>query len=96
VVSAVLDVLLSQRELDWEPSPHRARGIAVTPVPTRHSRGERRAGRPEVPQHLQQLAREHRGLDYAQAFDTSANPGGSPLWFIEDGEAVTALLSSDY
>lgn len=45
---------------------------------------------------LQALAEQHHGLDYGQAFDTSANPGGPPLWFLEDGEVVTALLPSDY
>ena len=42
---------------------------------------------------LQQLAQEHDGLDYAQAFDAA---GGEPLWFIEDADVVTALLPSDY
>jgi len=42
---------------------------------------------------LQRLAAEHHGLDYGQAFDTHAV---EPLWFIEDGEVVTALLPSDY
>ena len=45
---------------------------------------------------LQQLAQEQRGLDYAQAFDDRANPGGTPLWFIENHSVVTALLPSDY
>jgi len=42
---------------------------------------------------LQRLAVEHHGLDYGQAFDTHAV---EPLWFIEDGDVVTALLPSDY
>ncbi len=45
---------------------------------------------------LQQLAEQHRGLDYAQAFDVGANVDGQPLWFIEDDAVVTALLPSDY
>jgi hypothetical protein len=45
---------------------------------------------------LQQLAQQHRGLDYAQAFDDHANVNGTALWFIEDAEVVTALLPSDY
>ena len=43
---------------------------------------------------LQQLAATHRGLDYLQVFET---PEGLPnLWFIEDGQVVTALLPSEY
>lgn len=45
---------------------------------------------------LQLLALEHRGLDYAQAFDDLTNPEGPALWFIEDDQVVTALLPSDY
>ena len=45
---------------------------------------------------LQQLAEQHHGLDYAQAFDDQANPDGPPLWIIEDDQVVTALLPSDY
>ena len=45
---------------------------------------------------LQDLAREHTGLDYLQVF---TDPGKSDaLWFIEDGDggAINALLPSDY
>jgi len=45
---------------------------------------------------LQQLAVKHQGLDYGQAFDDTTTSDGPPLWFIEDGEVVTALLPSDY
>ena len=43
---------------------------------------------------LQELAWRHKGLDYVQVFTSPGKP--EPLWFIEDGEAVTALLPSDY
>jgi hypothetical protein len=43
---------------------------------------------------LQAKAVQHGGLDYLQVFET---PEGMPnLWFIEDGEVVTALLPSEY
>jgi hypothetical protein len=45
---------------------------------------------------LQQLAREHDGIDYLQVFTDPTKP--EPLWFIEDGDggAITAFLPSDY
>lgn len=45
---------------------------------------------------LQELAKQHNGLDYLQVF--TAPDDGEDLWFIEDdaGGAVTALLPSDY
>lgn len=45
---------------------------------------------------LQELAREHNGLDYLQVFEHSK--GVESLWFMEDDEggAITALLPSDY
>ena len=43
---------------------------------------------------LQEKADEHDGLDYLQVFET---PEELPnLWFIEDGQVVTALLPSEY
>lgn len=43
---------------------------------------------------LQQLAAKQEGLDYLQVFETE---GDQPnLWFIEDGQVVTALLPSEY
>lgn len=36
------------------------------------------------------------GLDYLQVFENHADPPGPNLWFIEDGQLVTALLPSDY
>lgn len=43
---------------------------------------------------LQRVATEHSGLDYLQVFET---PEELPnLWFIEDGQVVTALLPSEY
>lgn len=45
---------------------------------------------------LQELARQHNGLDYLQVFEDPDNT--EALWFIEDdiGGAITALLPSDY
>jgi len=46
---------------------------------------------------LRQKADEHSGLDYLQVFNFRSE--SSPdLWFIEDGpgDAITALLGSDY
>jgi hypothetical protein len=45
---------------------------------------------------LQELAKEHDGIDYLQVFTDSSKP--EPLWFIEDGGggAITALLPSNY
>lgn len=45
---------------------------------------------------LQALAKEHRGIDYVQAFHDPSQP--EPLWFLEDGPGggITALLPSDY
>ncbi len=45
---------------------------------------------------LQEQARRCNGIDYLQVFEDHANPDGPNLWFIEDGEVVTALLPSDY
>jgi hypothetical protein len=43
---------------------------------------------------LQAKAEENDGLDYLQVFET---PEAMPnLWFIEDGQVVTALLPQDY
>ena len=43
---------------------------------------------------LQAKAAEHDGLDYLQVFET---PEELPnLWFIEDGQVVTALLPEEY
>jgi hypothetical protein len=45
---------------------------------------------------LQDLAKEHGGIDYLQVFLDPTKPEN--LWFIEDGPggAITALLPSDY
>lgn len=43
---------------------------------------------------LQARARTHGGLDYLQVYRNDSE--GPDLWFIEDGEVVTALLPSDY
>lgn len=45
---------------------------------------------------LQELARQHDGLDYLQVFDHPEHT--EALWFMEDdaGGAITALLLSDY
>ena len=45
---------------------------------------------------LQELARQHQGIDYLQVFNDSEK--AEALWFIEDdtGGAITALLPSDY
>jgi hypothetical protein len=45
---------------------------------------------------LQDLAKNHDGLDYLQVFTDPLK--AEPLWFIEDGDggAITALLPSDY
>ena len=43
---------------------------------------------------LHQLAVEKNGLAYFQIFDDPDKPEG--LWFMEDGQAITALLPSDY
>ena len=45
---------------------------------------------------LQEQAQRCNGIDYLQVFEDHANPDEPNLWFIEDGEAVTALLPSDY
>lgn len=43
---------------------------------------------------IQAKADQHGGLDYLQVFET---PEGIPnLWFIEDGQVVTALLPQEY
>ncbi len=43
---------------------------------------------------LQAKAAQHSGLDYLQVIET---PEGMPnLWFIEDGQVVTALLPEEY
>lgn len=46
--------------------------------------------------HLQDLAKEHDGIDYLQVFVDPAKADN--LWFIDDGPggAITALLPSDY
>ena len=43
---------------------------------------------------LRQRADEHKGLDYLQVFTVGREQ--RKLWFIEDGEYITALLPSDY
>lgn len=43
---------------------------------------------------LQDLARRQEGLQYLQVYEKAK--GGATLWFIEDGQAVTALLPSEY
>jgi hypothetical protein len=43
---------------------------------------------------LQELAVKKNGLDYFQVFEDPDKPEG--LWFMEDDQAVTALLPSDH
>jgi hypothetical protein len=43
---------------------------------------------------LQEKAAQHNGLDYLQVFVDSEKQQN--LWFIENDEAITALLPSDY
>ena len=43
---------------------------------------------------LSQKADEHGGLDYLQVFES--NQHAENLWFIENNEAITSLLPSDY
>ena len=45
---------------------------------------------------VQELARQHDGLDYLQVFEDPDN--AEALWFMEDdaGGAITAVLPSDY
>ncbi len=43
---------------------------------------------------LQELAAKKNGLEYLQVFDDPDKP--ESLWFMEDGEAITALLPSDH
>lgn len=45
---------------------------------------------------LQDLAKEHDGIDYLQVFIDSSK--SEHLWFIEDGDggAITVLLPSEY
>lgn len=45
---------------------------------------------------LQHRAMKEGGLDYLQVFEKRSEPPGPNLWFIEDGQVVTALLPSDY
>lgn len=47
---------------------------------------------------LQALASQHEGLDYLQVFKNlcKLEHDGKDLWFIEDGQVVTALLPEDY
>lgn len=40
-------------------------------------------------------ADQHDGIDYLQVF-TDPKDGSRKLWFIDDGEHVTALLPEDY
>ena len=44
---------------------------------------------------LMRTANEKDGLDYLQIFDRG-DRYSADLWFIEDGQAITALLPSDY
>lgn len=44
---------------------------------------------------LMRLARARGGVDYLQVFVDQADDDRR-LWFIEDGQVVTALLPSDY
>lgn len=44
---------------------------------------------------LLRLARDRAGIDYLQVF-VDQTDDGRRLWFIEDGQVVTALLPSDY
>lgn len=43
---------------------------------------------------LIELAARHGGLDYLQVFDDPEKP--EPLWIIDGGDAITAVLPSDY
>ena len=43
---------------------------------------------------LSMFAKLQQGLDYLQVFKVEGSPEN--LWVIEDGEAITALLPSDY
>lgn len=43
---------------------------------------------------LRAKVKEHAGLDYLQTFLIGIEK--RKLWFIEDGEAITALLPEDY
>jgi hypothetical protein len=43
---------------------------------------------------LQAKVKEHDGLDYLQIF--RIGPEKKKLWFIEDGQAITALLPDEY
>jgi hypothetical protein len=43
---------------------------------------------------LVKFAQEVNGIDYLQVFKIAGQK--EPLWFIEDGEAITALFPSDY
>jgi hypothetical protein len=43
---------------------------------------------------LQALAARKNGLDYFQVFEDPDKP--ESLWFMEDGQAITALLPSDH
>ena len=43
---------------------------------------------------LQELAAQKNGLDYVQVFDDPDKP--ESLWFMDDGQAITALLPSDH
>ena len=47
---------------------------------------------------IQAEGRKHRGLDYLQVFENlcKLEHDGKNLWFIEDGQVVTALLPEDY
>jgi len=43
---------------------------------------------------VQAKVKEHDGLDYLQVF--RIGPEKKKLWFIEDGQAITALLPDEY
>jgi hypothetical protein len=43
---------------------------------------------------LGRRAKEYDGLDYLQVF--TIGPAKKNLWFIEDGQTITALLPSEY
>lgn len=43
---------------------------------------------------LQRRAKMCGGLDYLQVFECPGKP--EPLWFIDDGASITALLPSEY
>ena len=47
---------------------------------------------------IQAKAKQKQGLDYLQVFDNlcKLEHDGKNLWFIEDGQVVTALLPEDY